>query len=206
MTPTLDESSPSPVEKQPAEDERRSFVRINDTLNLHYRYLDENSSPPAAALVPDERNRANSELQAINNQLEPLLMRLQDRRGGMARALSLINKKLDFVLAATHRLEKADDGMCAITTPVTLSANGISFYCDEEPPKKNGLIQLAISLESFGVYLDCIGKVARWEPSVVSGRYKIAVIFTQLANHDQEILIQYVVKREMELHRAQSKA
>ena len=107
-------------------------------------------------------------------------------------------------MAATHRLEKADEGMLAISSASTLSANGISFYCDEEPPKKNGLIQLAISLESFGVYLDCIGKVVRWEPSASSGRYKIAVIFTELENHDQEILIQYVVRRQMELHRAQA--
>lgn len=206
MDQTLDGNAPSPVGSQPDADDRRSFVRINDTVNLHYRYLKDDDLSPAAVSVAAGRNKANSELQAINNQLEPLLMRLQDRSGGMVKALSLINQKLNFVLAATHRLEKADDGMRAITTPATLSANGISFYSDDEPPKKNGLIQLAISLESFGVYLDCVGKVVRWEPSVSSARYKIAVIFTQLASHDQEMLIQYVVRRQMELHRAQSKA
>lgn len=204
MDETLDGKTPSPESSQPDADDRRSFVRINDTINLHYRYLEESGLLPVSEA--GGRNKANSELQAINNQLEPLLMRLQDRRGGMVKALSLINQKLNLVLAATHRLEKADDGMQALTTPVTLSANGISFYCDEEPPQKNGLIQLAIALESFGVYLDCLGKVVRWEQNVPSARYKIAVIFTELAHHDQEMLIQYVVKRQMELHRAQSKA
>lgn len=204
MDQTIDRKTPSPGGSQPDADDRRSFVRINDTINLHYRYLKENDLLPVSEAVG--RNKANSELQTINNQLEPLLMRLQDRSGGMVKALSLINQKLNLVLAATHRLEKADDGMRAITTPVTLSANGISFYCDEEPPQKKGLIQLAISLESFGVYLDCLGKVVRWEQSAPSARYKIAVIFTELAHHDQEMLIQYVVKRQMELHRAQSKA
>ena len=206
MDQTFDGNAPSHVGNQSDADDRRSFVRINDTVNLHYRYLKDDNLSPAAVSVAEGRNKANSELQAINNQLEPLLMRLQDRSGGMVKALSLINQKLNFVLAATHRLEKADDGMRAITTPATLSANGISFYCDEEPPIKNGLIQLAVSLESFGVYLDCVGKVVRWEPSASSARYKIAVIFTQLASHDQEMLIQYVVRRQMELHRAQSKA
>ena len=187
-------------------DDRRSFVRINDTVHLHYRYLEEQELP-SEPFIPEGRNKVSSELQTINNQLEPLLMRLQDRSGGMVRALALINQKLNHVLAATHRLEKAEDGMKAITTPATLSANGISFYCDDLPLQKNGLIQLAISLESFGVYLDCIGKVVRWQSSSVeSGRHKIAVIFTRQTKHDQEMLIQYVVRRQMELHREKSKA
>ena len=185
-------------------DERRGFVRINDTVSLHYRYLD-NAEKEPLLVASQGRNKIGTELREINNQLEPLLMRLQDRSGAMVRALSLLNRKLDHVLAVTHRLEKAESGMKSITTPATLSANGISFYCDDLPPHKNGLIQLTLSLASFGAYLDCIGKVARWEQSTtVSGRHKVAVIFVHQSDEDQEMLIQYVVRRQMELHREQS--
>lgn len=200
------ENAPPIIEKKISDsssqkDDRREFVRINETMTLHYRYVDFRRDVGNMVALAREKNSVSSELQEINHQLEPLLLRLQDRPGAMVKALALMNRKLDQLMAVTNRLEKAEQGLSAISTPVTLSANGISFYCDELPAKKNTPIQLSLCLKSIGVYFDCFGKVLRWEEREGEGRHKVAVIFEQLEEQDQEILIQYVVKRQMELHR-----
>lgn len=186
----------------PAASERRSYVRIKDKLSLCYKYIDAGDEGFACET---NTNLRNSELLEINNHLDPLLMRLQDRPSGLGKALALVNRKLNLVLESMHALEPLEEGMKTICTKVSLSASGMSFYCDSAPPdEKKTSVKLILQLEPSGTRFHCLAKVVRCETSTRHGMgFKLAVFFTDFTDKEQELLIQHVVRRQAVLFRAE---
>ena len=202
---TLKSTEPDVPTIIPAASERRDFVRIKDEISLCYKYMDKGVN---GFSNDSSTNLRSSELLEINNQLDPLLMRLQDRPSGLGKALVLVNRKLNLALESMCALEPLEEGMTEISTKVSLSASGMSFYCDSAPPdeaeEKKARVKLILQLEPSGTRFHCLAKIVRCEESVRHEMgFKLAVIFTDFTDKEQEVLIQHVVRRQAELFRAE---
>lgn len=179
--------------------ERRRYFRVSDLVGMRYRFLTEGEKELATMAQPSSLKGL---LGQIESQINVALLSLKTVNPEVAHLLDLYNQKIN--LAFGHGLaDKTQDAEFSLRAcQVNLSACGIAFPCTEFAPL-NQYIAIDLTLYPNNIRLQLIAAViACHEVDSISdgvdgeNAYLIRADFVQLADADQELLVQHILRRQ----------
>ncbi len=173
--------------------ERRRYFRVSDLVGLNYRLLSEDERELAMDARPSSLKTL---LGQIEEQINVALASMKNSSPELHTLLDLYNQKIN--LAFGHGLADAsqETGQSIRACRVNLSACGIAFACDDQPVL-NQHMQLDLILYPSNLRLQLIAAVIACEAHEgEDGAYLIRADFVNIADADQEMLVQHVIKRQ----------
>jgi hypothetical protein len=181
-------------------EDRRGFFRIDDEINLFYKKID-------AKLVTEPHhvsdNILNScslstALEMISQDSLVLMHRLEKNLPDVADYLKLIDAKIDLLAQAImmqgFQFKESD------TRNVNISATGMAFNC-EEALQEGDHLEIKMMLVSSMVVIVTYGRVVyRINSPSADGQYPyfVGVDFINMKDENRELLIKYVVKKQLQ--------
>jgi hypothetical protein len=176
-------------------EERRRYFRINDSVGVAYRVLG-----PQEAKIFAEQTRQHGHVADyaanFDNRIGTLLESCRIQSPIAAELIDLINKKLNFVI---HQMDIDAELMQKVAYSlhqVNISACGLAFN-NKEALTVGDMLQLDMVLHPGELYVVAMAKVIACEPSTdTQGEYFVRLNFEAMNNHDQELLIQHIVKQQ----------
>ncbi|MBF0271428.1 MAG: PilZ domain-containing protein [Magnetococcales bacterium] len=193
-------------QSNPASGQQRQFVRVDDSLPLAWRRIEESRFREILAYFEKHRvfpQKGNDVHQVITSlDVTDSLRKMEQSDPLLARVLSRLDQKLNLLLRLFHPGE-SDRPM--VITPVNLSGGGVSFL-EKDPGLSKGEIleiRLALSVDALTV-IECFGRVMVVSENAQDGLTRVACRFEPILDPDRERLIQYIFWRQSELLRAKS--
>lgn len=170
--------------------ERRRFFRINDKVGVAYRVLtdEEANTHQTGGSNPVD---TLSLLSRYENTIEQLLPQLPSPV--MKELFTNLNNKINCIIAQLELDSRLIRDVAHRIREVNISACGMAFVC-EEAVAEGKLLSLDMVLRPEGNHIATYGKVLDCVPHD-SGFY-LRLNFLALSPHDQEVLIQHIVKRQ----------
>lgn len=170
--------------------ERRKYFRIIDEIDVNYRVVD--------AVEGDEEAPAIAHgFAKINNDIKATLAELEGEQPKLVNSLSLLNKKLDMMIAVAE-LENTRTQLAAYRSEeVSISACGIAFPADEQLANDT-VLDLSLLLHASEQYITMRGQVVGCQAidSQESQKYCLRVEFIDVDEATRENLIQYILQRQ----------
>jgi c-di-GMP-binding flagellar brake protein YcgR len=181
-------------------DDRRRFFRIDDEVNLVYKKVDiQEATEPSHAL---DNILTNSTLavamDAINQESQLILRRLEKANSDIADCLKLMNDKIDLI--ARSVLLQETDFSAENTREVNISATGLAFAC-EEALNVGDILEVKMLLPSCMAIVVTYGKVVYCKMSHTDNSvypHIVGLDYVNMKEQDRELLIKHVVKRQMQ--------
>lgn len=177
--------------------ERRSFFRIDESIALEYKEVDEQtaSSCEAESLYHDSNYlKLYAELKKIDSDAAQLLYQIKDGNRALGEYLYNLNRKVDLLgqrLMAEHKPPALSRG----THQVNLSEGGIAFGC-EQPIEQNRFIAMRLTFLPSYAGLILFAKVIRCELGS-AGDYQIAAKFHRTTMNQQQMIGQQIMRAQM---------
>lgn len=172
------------------EDERRKYFRIIDEVDVSYRIAD--------AVEDDSESHAIAHgFEQINHDIKTALDNLEGEQPQLAASLTLLNKKLDMMIAVSE-LENTQAQLAAYQLDeVSLSACGIAFPAQENLPNDT-LLDLSLYLHASEQRVGIRGQVVGCQEIESDGakKYCLRIEFVDVDEATRENLIQYVLQRQ----------
>lgn len=181
-------------------EDRRDFFRIDDEVSLFYKKIDEK-------LVTEPHNTSDNilnscslstALEVISQDSALLLHRLEKNQPDLADYLRVMNSKIDLIAQAIimqgFQVKEKD------TRNVNVSATGMAFNC-EVALKAGSYLEIKMMLVSSMAVIVTYGRVVycKNNPSSESHYpYVVGVDFVNMKDEDRELLIKYVVKKQLQ--------
>ncbi len=180
--------------------ERRRYFRIDDEIILIFKEVGQGA-------IPDPENFKNEEildafslssaLDFLTQESRVQLKKLERRQPEAADVIKNLERKIDLI--AQTLLVNETQPSDRSTQKVNISAAGIAFDADSalEP---DAVIQLKMILPPSLVALMTYGKVVycKTNSNEASFGHRIGVDFLSLGEQDRELLIRYIVKRQIQ--------
>ncbi|MEQ8289519.1 MAG: PilZ domain-containing protein [Gammaproteobacteria bacterium] len=188
--------------------DRRQFFRINDTISLKYRIV-QNDDIEAEIRRSENEQQELSELKNAFNVIEARILsrieRLQKSEPLVADILGLFDKKLTLM---QHMLMNNDDNEDIMSNmqQVNLSASGMSFESNT-PINEGSHLKIDMVLFPEYHYVSLYAKVVDCRKKIDDSlyRFKVGVEFTGLSDKMQEDIVQHVLsKQASELQQARN--
>jgi hypothetical protein len=181
-------------------EDRRDFFRIDDEVNLFYKKIDEKQVTEPHHLSDNILNSCSlsTALEMVSQESAQLLYRLQKNQPDVADYLRIIDAKIGLLAQAVMMQgfqSKEND-----TRNVNISATGIAFNCEEQL-KQGECLEIRMLLVSTMTVILTYGKVIyckHSEPNDSQYPHFVGVDFMQMKDEDREILIRYVVKKQLQ--------
>lgn len=181
-------------------DERRRFFRINDKLYLHCRNI--SATDVRSSFVSDDiltNFSLSVVLDMINEDASKLLPRIEQSDPPVAEYLAVLDKKFDLLSQYLVRqsTKPKDDPL----RQVNISASGVAFESRDRFKIKDNLELKILLPYCKSVVVVCAEVVNVRQNTGIKKDIRpfiVAVKFLNLKSQDQELLIKYVVKRQME--------
>lgn len=185
--------------------EKREYKRIDDYLSFTFRVISrqefdtvkdkyvagtvgEEGMPPM-----QERDLTPDEL-AVWRVLEPVMRSLNQR-------LSVLNSKLDVVISLL-RGEKPRALILQKPRKINISGSGCKFET-QKPPPQGSHVEMRIQLPTGGgTIVPALGRVVHVMPAE-NDRFFMAVRYEAISYEHREQMVQYILKTERALLRAQ---
>lgn len=175
-------------------DERRRYFRIQDTIELGYRLLTaEELEEPEALLGRGEL------LDGVEKEIATLLLQFQSRHPDMVRILELLNRKVDLVHHMIEQEKRLDMTHEYEIRQVDISGCGAAFPV-EDAYRAGDLLLVQIILPAPFRPVRVIASIVSCKPlqkPLERMRHMARVEFTHMLEKDQELLIQYLMKRQV---------
>ncbi|MBI3448238.1 MAG: PilZ domain-containing protein [Acidobacteria bacterium] len=186
-----------------AEDNRREYLRIKDSIQVHYRLVDEAA---AAELSGERMARPSIHNLALIKALEEASQRIEEEQGISVLLLHKIiemDDKLARILAVIES-RKAAEGTDRIARTATLSAGGCSIA--REPGLEAGArLDLVLYLPTFPpMTIRAVGTIVRAGADEAAEAIA-GVQFTAIHEEDREMLYHYLFQRQREQIRQTSR-
>lgn len=181
-------------------EERRVFFRIDDEVNLFYKKIDEKLVTEPHHLTDNILNNCSlsTALEMVSQESAMILHRLDKSHPDVADYLRLIDTKIDLLAQAVMMQGfqfKEND-----TRNVNISATGIAFNC-EEVLNEGDYLEIKMLLVSSMAVIVTYGRVVYCKKTEANDRqypYFIGVDFINMKDEDREMLIKYVVKKQLQ--------
>jgi len=180
-------------------EERRGFFRIDDEVNLFYTKIDKQQVTEPHH-VPDNVLKScslSTALEIVSQDSAMLLRRLEKNLPDVADYLRLMDTKIDLLAQAMmmqgHQFKEND------TRNVNISASGMAFDC-EEMLKEGDYLEIKMLLVSSMAVIVTYAKVVFCKNSQTNDSqfpYFVGVDFFNMKEDDRELLIKYVVKKQL---------
>ncbi|MGB3610408.1 MAG: PilZ domain-containing protein [Cellvibrio sp.] len=177
--------------------ERRSFFRIDESIALEYKEVDEktaNTSEPESLYHDAADIKLYAELKKIDSDTAQLLYQIKDSNRALGEYLHNLNRKIE-LLAQRLMAEHKPAALTRITRQVNLSEGGIAFGC-EKPIDQNRFIAMRLTFLPSYVGLILFAKVIRCELSS-AGDYQIAAKFHRITDLQQQLIGQQIMRAQM---------
>ena len=124
-------------------DNQRDFYRIQDRLLMAWRHAD---------IAPT--SESESALLSVNREIEGELLELNDEYPEIAKALTLLNRKIDVLTAATYSSNEGSSnlgGFCdKAYVDVSLSGSGMGYFSLTNA-EEGSAVEVILNLESIDV-------------------------------------------------------
>lgn len=181
-------------------EERRGFFRIDDEVNLFYKKIDEKLVTEPHHVSDNVLNSCSlsTALEMVSQESALLLHRIEKNLPDVADYLRLIDSKIDLIAQAVmmqgFQFKESD------TRNVNISATGMAFNC-EEALKQGDYLEIKMLLVSSMAVIVTYGKVVYSKNSQSSDSqypYFVGVDFIDMKDEDRELLIKYVVKKQLQ--------
>jgi hypothetical protein len=181
-------------------EDRRDFFRIDDEVSLFYKKIDEKQVTEPHHLSDNILNSCSlsTALEMVSQESAQLLYRLQKNQPDVADYLRIIDAKIGLLAQAVMMQgfqSKEND-----TRNVNISATGIAFNCEEQL-KQGECLEIRMLLVSTMTVILTYGKVIyckHSEPNDSQYPHFVGVDFIHMKDEDREILIKYVVKKQLQ--------
>ncbi len=186
-------------------EDRRRFFRIDDEVNLFYKIVDEQTIL-AESEVTDDLLSSYSLITAIDvlDQEARLIMhRVEKKEPEIAEYLKVLDSKIKLLTQEITRQDK--DISESNARNANISATGIAFENDIQL-EVGTLLEVKLLLSSCFAVIAIFGKVVyckEKEDQDNSMPFQIGLDYINLKDHDREVLIKHVVKRQMQQIREQ---
>ena len=173
-------------------EERRRYFRIDDTVQLQATLISPHEIDNRLAGFWNNQHRFSIRNE-YNHQLDEHLADLhaiERKMPELARYLSVLQKQIETL---TDKLIPEHNLPPGTKQEVNLSAQGISYYSDEEI-KSGDLLELELGLLPSGQQLLILAKAILIEnhDNAEQGKFRISLDFEHIYDADQEILIKHV--------------
>jgi hypothetical protein len=181
-------------------EDRRGFFRIDDEVNLFYKKIDAKLVNEPHRISDNILNSCSltTALEMISQDSLVLMHRLEKNLPDMADYLKLIDAKIDLLAQAImmqgFHFEESD------TRNVNISATGMAFNC-EEALQEGDHLEIKVMLVSSMAVIVTYGRVVyRTNSPSADGQYPyfVGVDFINMKDEDRELLIKYVVKKQLQ--------
>lgn len=184
----------------PKTDERRGFFRIDDEVNLFYKKIDAKLVTEPHHLNDNILNNCSlsTALEMVAQDSAVILHRLDKSHPDVADYLRLIDTKIDLLAQAIMMQGfqfKEND-----TRNVNISATGMAFNC-EEALNEGDYLEIKLLLVSSMAVIVTYGRVVYRKNSPSNDNrypYFVGVDFINMKDEDRELLIKYVVKKQLQ--------
>lgn len=173
------------IQQQDAsESERRLLSRINAALRINYQLItrsDALKDPYEPGFVLPRYFLLLAELDEIDSVNQQLAGDLATEHPKIAKALALMNQKLDLITGAFY--DAMVESMLPSPTRVNISESGLSFYARERIPPGSHL-HLSISHPDNAFHLAATARVVYCEDEDLEG-YRTGAYFISLHPNDR---------------------
>ncbi|HZE89761.1 MAG TPA: PilZ domain-containing protein [Verrucomicrobiae bacterium] len=185
------------------EDNRREYLRIKDSIQIHYRVVDETA---AEELTRERMARPSIHNLALIRALEEASHRIEEEQGISVLLLHKIiemDDKLARILAVLEN-RKAAEGTDCVARTATLSAGGCSI-AREAGLDAGTRLDLVLFLPTFPpMTIRAVGTIVR-AGADESAEVIAGVQFTAIHEEDREMLYHYLFQRQREQIRQTSR-
>lgn len=186
-----------------AEDlETREFFRIEDRLDLAYRFIEPNEleSPNYSFDIAaiDKHHDLLKDLEILNKGANEILTKIAEDNAAIANYLRMIDHKI--ILLTKSLIYKADINK-AKPRLVSLSEAGIAFGTNELL-EKDKYLRIKLVLQPIFNEIAVYGKVVRVDhrentkTADPDYHFWVAVYFTHLQNYDRQLLARYILHKQ----------
>jgi hypothetical protein len=183
--------------------ERRSFFRIDESIAVEYREVDESTAnrEEAESIYPDSGSIAlHGELKKIDSDNAQLLYQLKNGNRALGDYLHNLNRKIE-LLAQRLMAEHKPPALTDITRQVSLSEGGIAFG-SAKPIAQNSYVALRLTFLPSYAGLIVFAKIIRCE-LCKAGDYQIAAKFHHARETQLRIIGQQIMRAQMADRRQQ---
>jgi c-di-GMP-binding flagellar brake protein YcgR len=176
--------------------EKRRYFRVNDTISLMYKTIDEQHIQKHSYVSNDILSSCSlaTALEVLNQEAAAMVPRLEKRDPDLFEYLKLLDAKINLIAQSLHLQQ---DGFTEEDKrEVNLSADGVAF--------SNGYaIQVGSLLELHMLLSSCLALITVYARVVqckdTPGQpFEIAVEYINLKEDDRELLIKHVIKKQMQ--------
>ncbi len=177
--------------------DRRGYYRIDDVVGLSYQILPEDSAEQDDADKKAADIAHEKALSVVETEVNLLINTLWTENPTTAKALGLLNRKMDLLLSRLSEEEQSPDALLSYANiPVSLSGSGIAFGCDEQIAPGQSL-ELKILLKPSYVAVRLRAKVVGCDASLdkTDSPYWLRASFVGDDLSQQEQIIRHIVQR-----------
>ncbi len=174
--------------------ERRRFFRIDDSIGVAYRLLSEEE---LADQLGDDIKPVDSLnlIASYDSKISNLCGQLKTRDPLVAELLETLNAKLSAVINQLELDSRLVRRVAYKVHEVNISACGMALFAEEAIPE-NSTISLEMSLKPGNHLVQCYASVISCRMDEERQEFYIRMNFANMIEHDQEILIQHIVRRQ----------
>lgn len=181
-------------------EDRRGFFRIDDEVSLFYKKIDEKQVVEPHHVSDNILTSCSlsTALEMVSQDSALLLHRLEKNQPEVADYLRLLDTKIDLIAQAVmmqgFQVKEND------TRNVNVSATGIAFNC-EELLKAGDHLEIKMMLISSMAVIVTYGRVVycnKGQSNDSQYPYFVGVDFINMKDEDREMLIKYVVKKQLQ--------
>jgi hypothetical protein len=181
-------------------EERRGFFRIDDEVNLFYKKIDEQLVAEPHHVSDNILNSCSlsTALEMVSQESGLLLHRIEKSLPDVADYLRLLESKIDLLAQAAmmqgFQFKESD------TRNINISATGMAFNC-EDAFKQGDYLEIKMLLVSSMTVIVTYGKVVYSKNNQSKDSqypYFVGVDFIDMKDEDRELLIKYVVKKQLQ--------
>ncbi|QPK64748.1 PilZ domain-containing protein [Methylomonas sp. LL1] len=174
--------------------DRRRFFRIDDTISLSYRLIDQasaNQGLKSMGHLSGEYSLAAT-LDVLSQEAARIMLRLEKQSPELLELYKILDAKINAVSQAVMLVgSDVDKQACR---EVNLSAAGLAFQ-QAGPLEIGQYLAIEMYLPTTLALIQVYGQVIKCE-AVESERYSIGVEYTHIREEDQELLIKHVVRQQ----------
>ena len=178
------------------ETDRRDFFRLEDEVHLVKLPIEKHmlsDDPYAPQFNLPKQAILISQLQAIDNDAQPLLTQISDSNRALGNYLRALDQKIECL--AKHLVADFDEKLLQKET-VDLSEGGVSYY-QEQPAELGNFIHLTLMLFPSYVTIATIGEIKSCEmEDDLNSRYRLGVEFTVLLEQDRKRLTRHIRRKQ----------
>lgn len=179
--------------------ERRGFFRIEDTVNLAYKLVAQHNVTELSRVSNDVLSTCSlmAALDVLTQEGRVAAARVEKNQPEVFEFLKILDNKITLLAQAImmqdNHFNESDERR------VNMSATGLAFETDEQLARGQ-FLEIRVMLSSCMAVIIAYGQIIYCRENDGDDKlpYTVAVDFVNMQEHDRELLIKHVVKKQMQ--------